>query len=329
MKKIASIVLCLIFGAAILCGCSIKTEELTVYVINTEALYSSAVASFAEQNPDIKLNVVSFESYDDVSERLNTELMSGKGPDVLLFNSLYDTVDPYKLTDSHMLMALDEQVETLNREKYYSAILDAGMMNGHQYYIPFSWNVLQAYSTVETSEQKKYDDLYSAFQAEAELLLNEENYAISSIQFRRSDVMNLFMEIAGTDLIDIESGTIAAQKETVKDVADFVKLFFDNMNKIVNISNKYRNDFAGAVSHYTYLVENYPFMNNLRYYQSVYPKSINSEMFFAAFPQTDSEEITARVIQYGAINGNTKNVENSWKLLRNANSGVDKVWNPF
>lgn len=57
-------------------------------------------------------------------------------------------------------------------------------------------------------------------------------------------------------------------------------------------------------------------MNNLRYYQTVYPKMVIEEMSFAPFERTDGDGLTVQVIQYGAVNANTRNAENAWKLLK-------------
>ena len=323
MKRFVKFLVVVTVIASLFCGCSAQktadaeSSALTVYVVHFEALYKKAVEDFAENNPDIELTVVEFESYDEITERLNTELMSGEGPDVLLFNSLYGSADPYKLSTGQVLLALDEQVEGLAEDAYYSSVINAGKISGHQYFIPFSWNFLQAYSTVETVEERGYDDdLYTALTAEAEAMENDDNFCASSLQLGRADAMNFFMEIAGNELIDMETGKIVEQKEAIKTTADYVKVFYDNFTKIGAISDKYRNDFAGAVSHYTYLLENYPFLNNLRYYQSVYPKYVSEEMYFSPFSQRGSEDVTAQIIQYGAINANTKNAEGAWRLLQ-------------
>ncbi len=317
MKKIKVSVVCVLIALFFLCGCGQKDDTLKVYLVRSEALYNGAIKKFTEDHPEVKLNIVYLESYDEVKERLDTELMSGEGPDVLLFNSLYSAGDPYKLSTGKALLALDEQVEGLPEGSYFEAIMNAGRADGHQYFIPLSWNVLQAYSSEERMEgQKDITDLYSALEAEARALEGDESYGASSLQLGRADVLNLFLETSGSRLIDTESGELSVEKEDFRRIADFVKVFYDNMEKTRTISGRYQNDFAGAVSHFTWLLENYSFMNNLRYYQTVYPKMINEEMSFSLFGQLADEGLTAQVIQYGAVNANTRNAEDAWKLLK-------------
>lgn len=58
-------------------------------------------------------------------------------------------------------------------------------------------------------------------------------------------------------------------------------------------------------------------MNNLRYYQSVYPDAMGQEMYFDVFEQMENPEaVTAQVIQYGAVNANTEQSEEAWSLLK-------------
>lgn len=317
MKKIKVSVVCVLIALFFLCGCGKKDDTLTVYVVRSDALYADAIGKFAEEHPEVKLNIVYLESYDEVKERLDTELMSGEGPDVLLFNSLYSAGDPYKLSTGKALLALDERVEGLAEGSYFETIMNAGRVNGHQYFIPLSWNLPQVYSSQGKAEKVgEGGDLYTALSAEAQALEGDESYGASSLQLGRADVLNLFLETSGSSLIDTESGELSVEKEDFRRIADFVKVFYDNMEKTRTISARYQNDFAGAVSHFTWLLENYSFINNVRYYQTVYPKMINEEMSFSLFGQLAGEGLTAQVIQYGAVNANTRNAEDAWKLLK-------------
>ena len=56
-------------------------------------------------------------------------------------------------------------------------------------------------------------------------------------------------------------------------------------------------------------------MNNLRYYQSVYPRYVAEDMQVLFYGQQDGEGLIAQVVQYGAINANTQNAEGAWELL--------------
>jgi hypothetical protein len=152
---------------------------------------------------------------------------------------------------------------------------------------------------------------------EAAALADDDTMGVSSFQYGRVDGsrMNYFLDVAGVKLIDWQAGQLNDNKEQVQQVAKFVKVVGENQDKNMEIAQRYSKDFMGAVSHFTYLAEDFAFMNNMRYYQSVYPRSVNDEMYFAAYKNLDGG-ITAQVVQYGAISAYTKHENQAWELLR-------------
>jgi len=316
MKKIGLMIL-LVLLSMMFAGCGQK-KSLTVYVVETDALYRQAVKGFAEEYTDQNVEVVSFESYEQMEEQLSAELLSGKGPDVLLFNSRGGGTDPYKLSQSGAVLVLDDFVSGLSQDGYFTQILDAGKMDEKQYFIPLSWNIMQAYSTKETMENKGYynEDFYQSLTSEFQELEDDENHYTASTQFGSSrGLMNYLLEVAGYSVFDQNSGQLVMKKDRVEETAALLKLFYDEAPKRREINVLHKNDFAGAMQDLTFFLEYYPFMHNLRYYQSSFPDTANQEMYYIPVPRRDGSGVNARVIQYGAINANSENKESAWLLL--------------
>ncbi len=166
MKKRIILLLMLSMLAAFLSGCGSK-NTLTVYVCETDKLFNDAILEYNHIYPDEKVKVKTFETYAEMSERLNEELAEGKGPDVVLYNSLFNALDPYQLAVSGKFMPLDEQVAGLSEDTYYKQLLDAGKVNGQQFYLPLSWNVLQVFAA---PEKLTGETLYASVLAEAEAI---------------------------------------------------------------------------------------------------------------------------------------------------------------
>jgi len=297
----------------LLCGCQ-QEDAFEVYAVKTDALYQSALNEYVKEHSGDNLQVTYFDSYEDMESRLKTELMSGAGPDVLLFNCYYQAEDIYKLCEGNTLLVLDKQVKSLSETEYFQGILDAGIINGHQYFIPLSWNVLQLYSPKDKVDENGYVDPYTAVQKEAEVLAAEEDYGPTSLSISRKDRVQLFAEVSGVQIIDLKTGELVVDKEKLREIAEYTKVFYDNMDKMRAITQKYKNDFGGAVSHITFLLEDYPFMNNLRFYETLYPQYTASDMQVMLYEQLEGG-MTAQVVQYGAINANTKNADKAWNLL--------------
>lgn len=290
-----------------------NAEQLTVYIVQEDALYDTAITEYVQEHTKDQIKVEYFETYEDVNDRLQTELMSGKGPDVLLFNSLYSDTDPYKLASSGILLDLDAQMETLQRADYFEEILDAGIVNGKQYYIPLSWNVLQVYAT---EDKVTGNDLYESILQEAEKIADDTSLGLSTYQFFRDDWMNLFMELGGSQVLDAKTGTLQDQKEAVQKTAEFLQVLYGKQEQSNTIGMKYNNDFAGALTHMSFMVENFSMLTHVRFYETLYLRNTQKEMAMSVFTRQDDDGVTAQVINYGAINANTQNAEAAWEFLQ-------------
>ena len=297
------------------CNTGSKSDEkgpLTVYRVESDALYMSALDTYQKENPDLEIKT--FPTYQEMKDQLNTELMSGKGPDVLLYNSLYSENDPLKLANSSAFLPLDEYVKELSPDGYFGTVLEAGKIDGTQYLMPLSWNVPLAYTGKSLAEGQNYLDqiFFDILPAEAKRLESDSEASPCSIQFGRADGINFVAEMAGTPVIN-NNGEIAIDQESFRRVAELTKLLVESNSKIN--AQKYGNDFASVGSHYSFFLENYSFMHNLRFYQVVFHTAFNEDMVMYPIRQPDGG-VTAQVINYGAVNANSKNPDGAWDLLK-------------
>ena len=297
------------------CNAGAKPEEkgpLTVYRVESDALYMSALDTYQKENPDLEIKT--FPTYQEMKDQLNTELMSGKGPDVLLYNSLYSESDPLKLADSGAFLSLDEYVKGLSDDEYFGTILEAGKIEGTQYLLPLSWNVPLAYTSQSLAKEQNYLDqiVFDILPAEAKRLESDSEASPCSIQFGRTDGINFVAEMAGTPVIN-HNGEITIDQESFRHVAELTKLLVESNSKIN--AQKYGNDFASVGSHYSFFLENYSFMHNLRFYQVVFHTAFNEDVMMYPIQQPDGG-VTAQVINYGAVNANSRNPDGAWNLLK-------------
>ncbi len=313
MKKRISLLLMLSMLVALLSGCGSK-NTIKVYVMEADKLFNDAILEYNHNYPDEKVKVETFDNYQEMSERLNKELAEGKGPDVILYNSLFNDVDPYQLAASGKFLPLDEQVAGLSEDTYYKQILDAGKVNGQQFYLPLSWNVLQVYSA---PEKITGENLYDSFIAEAAEIQGNESLALNNYMFFREDWMNFFMEITGSQLFDAATGELTEQKELVKETADFLKdTLYAMYDQNMSILEKYNRSFENSLASISYMMENNSLLVCPRLFETLYKTYHEIDATLSLFERLDGEGITAQVIQYGAINANTKNPESAWKFLQ-------------
>lgn len=138
-----------------------ENNTLAISVISKDQYLDTAVKKFMEQHPGTSIEVTEYtsdpipagririgEKPEDVIKyvtAVNTQLMSGKGPDIMLLSPLpYENYIEKKLLAN--LSDMMENDQSFNLDEYYTKIIDAMKLNGSLCGIPLSvnLNVLQA-----------------------------------------------------------------------------------------------------------------------------------------------------------------------------------------
>ncbi len=152
-------VLCVCALAAGLCSCGTEEkseEEKILRVVADGRLYkkAEAAAGFTEgTNSEIEVEIQQLpekkEERENEIQKLRTEIMAGKGPDVYLLDGNQENGEeflpllenPYQTMQSGALASLDEFMEKdsyWEDNTYHEAILKEGQYDGRQYIIPMS-----------------------------------------------------------------------------------------------------------------------------------------------------------------------------------------------
>lgn len=156
MKKIikksilSSILSILLILSVFICvGCNAdKNEENTITYYHYEPRLSTVYSFIIEynkkySNKDYKINIVEFDDLEEMKSRLSTEIMAGKGPDIITLSELEMlSSSAEKLMKQGVFANLDDIISNDSSENklelsdYNSDILDAGIYEGKRYYMP-------------------------------------------------------------------------------------------------------------------------------------------------------------------------------------------------
>lgn len=154
MKKFVSILLAvvLIFSVLTCVGCEAdKKEKNTITYYHYEpqvSTVSSLIYDYNKKfgNTDYKINVVEFDDMKEMASRLSTEIMAGKGPDIITSGELsLLSLSTEKLIKQGVFANIDdiisnsEDKDKLKLSDYNSNILDAGVYDGKRYFIPVTF----------------------------------------------------------------------------------------------------------------------------------------------------------------------------------------------
>ncbi|MDO5548673.1 MAG: extracellular solute-binding protein [Eubacteriales bacterium] len=118
---------------------AVPEKELTVYTLTESTLLRQAVTAFQKSNPDtyVKLEVGMTGddgvTAEDAIKLLNTNIMAGKGPDVLILDGL--PMDSY--VEKGILEDISDVVDAVEKEDgLFENIRDAYKQDGKQYVMP-------------------------------------------------------------------------------------------------------------------------------------------------------------------------------------------------
>jgi len=291
-----------------------EEHTLSVYVVNPDGLYADALSSFSAQGN--ALDVRTFRSYQAMADALLPE----EGPDVVLYHSMQGELDAQALAQSGMFLPLDSWAGQLDPAVYPAALMDGGKIAGKQYFIPFSYNLIYAYTSQQRMTEMGYnptDSLYGMILAQAEALVDVPDRIPTSRMIYRPDPVNSFFDAAGIRFFDKATGEVTVDKADFEKICRFVKVFYDTAEKNSALSQRFARDFAGAVQSDSFFTEDVSFLNNVRYYQSMF--AVSADRTMVALPyhkQSDPQELCASIVCYGGVTAGTKMPEKAYALLQ-------------
>lgn len=334
-----------------------KTLNLYVYdSYNIDKYLNEAVQRFESDNPGTKINITPFSSMPDVKSsgdtqvanndpntkaksdyinRVNTELMSGEGPDILAM----DVLPYHRYAEGGLLEDIGEYIKNdkeFKQEDYFENILNATKYNGKQYMMPIDYSfdyIVYNKNRLGNAGQKQ---------------LSKESYTIDDLvkigTSANETKSKFFALLSGSGLgTSMDTSTYM-----------FPWLLNMNYNNFVNIAEKKSNFDDGqfaqlleTVNDYTSKGYIYPLsdqdkfmgaeapestfrlLNDSLFYQSLYPKmplygSINSSVGFPSpdevvtgvLKSNDEKVSFSYLAQSYAINKNSKNKELAWKFIK-------------
>ncbi len=131
---------------------SVPSQQLTVYSLNQNMTASKAISMFRKSNPDVyvKQEIGLLGDYgvtkEDAIRNLNTRLLAGEGPDIILM----DEMPMQSYIDKGVLMDLGDVVNELEGENaYFSNVLRTYETDGGLFAVPIRFQIPVLLGTAE------------------------------------------------------------------------------------------------------------------------------------------------------------------------------------
>lgn len=132
-----------------------ESNELVFAVLDgqIDETLSHALQVFKSINPDIKVRVIEAGdlSTEQFHQKINTEMLAGKGPDVFLGSFPFDAYMKQNLLVD--LQEFIQQDQNFNKEDYLESIVELVKFNDKQFVIPINFNFSRLYVNTQILEQ--------------------------------------------------------------------------------------------------------------------------------------------------------------------------------
>lgn len=317
MKKIISafLILQLVFVSFTFSGCHKNTtlndsrclkyytycEDSICDLINKYNKYCTV-----NYNDTYKIEIIKFDSEEEMKLKMSTEIMAGEGPDIF---SLSQKLPFEKLTDSKTIADVNELISEFSYDigidNCDSKIMDAGVIDGKRYFIPLFYSPDVFITTEETLN--KYNLTSSEFSFKAlseELSKNKKEYSL----FGSADDNIAFFYSFLDQYIDFNSGNTEFNSDKFSEDLDSIYSLIKNDTTDENVYYfLYENINNGA----SILYKEMPaFSSIVKTYSCL--KYLGSTPVFVNNYNMDDDSISASTDVGIAVNDNCKNKE---KLL--------------
>ena len=317
MKKIISafLILQLVFVSFTFSGCHKNTtlndsrclkyytycEDSICDLINKYNKYCTV-----NYNDTDKIEIIKFDSEEEMKLKMSTEIMAGEGPDIF---SLSQKLPFEKLTDSKTIADVNELISEFSYDigidNCDSKIMDAGVIDGKRYFIPLFYSPDVFITTEETLNKYNLTSSEFSFKALSEKLSkNKKEYSL----FGSADDNIAFFYSFLDQYIDFNSGNTEFNSDKFSEDLDSIYSLIKNDTTDENVNYfLYENINNGA----SILYKEMPaFSGIVRTYSCL--KYLGSTPVFVNNYNMDDDSISASTDVGIAVNDNCKNKE---KLL--------------
>ena len=168
VKVIITVSVCILMVLTLF-GCNSENDNnnnddlLTIYVVKEHPIIR-LIDKYNDSNKSDKINMVEIQDGDTLNSKLSAELMAGKGPDIVLYDSSYNGISNMEkmmaldvFADYNELIKNDSSDSSIDLKNYNEIVMDSGINNGKRYFVPISYIPNFLITTTKLSDEYSID----------------------------------------------------------------------------------------------------------------------------------------------------------------------------
>ena len=257
MKNKIAIILTLQFIITVFAfsGCGESTASSNSSKLTYCAYYEDAICDIIKRynkyctkhyDESYQIEIVKFESQEEMNIKISTEVMSGGGPDII---SLDQPLPFEKLIENHTFADVDELVNTygsnIDFNDYNTKVMESGIVNRKRYFVPFFYcpNIF-----ISTQEKLKEYDLHFSdfFYKKLSKQLSQEKVSCSLFGNESDNYSFLYSFI--DSYVNFDNKTTNFDTNSFLENIDYIKKLINNDNTNENVYyNLYNSENNGCI----------------------------------------------------------------------------------
>ncbi len=294
-----------------------EKQVLTLAMAYTDWGVRKQVIKFNKESDEYRIKLVDYsalyatqEDYTAGLTRLNTDIASGKTPDIILIDTEMP-IDSYiskgLFVDLKPYMEKDEELDINN---FMPNILEAFSVNGKYYTLVPSYNILTiAAKTSDVGPEKGW----TVKEAQDILASKPEGTEFLPGMTKNEMLINC-MNMAGTQFIDKETGKCSFDSEEFIQTLEFINTFPKEIGEEY-YNDEYWQNYDSMWRDGRVLASTY-YLGDFRSYNYMQKGTFGEKVTLIGFPSGDGDGSVIMPSMQIAISSKSKNKDAAWAFLR-------------
>ncbi len=293
-------------------------KQITFAMVNTNWNVRQEVVKFNKSNEEYRINIINYYSlygseddYNAGLNKLNTDIVSGKVPDIILLeNSM--PVDSYinkgLLEDIKPYIEKDEELDINN---FMPNILEAFSVNGKLYTMVPSYyiNTLVAKTADVGSERG-----WTVQEAMGVMALKPEGTQFID-DGTKDDMLNNCMSMAGSQFVDWEDGVCSFNSDGFIQMLEFINTFPEEIDSSAFTDEYWEN--YDSMWREGKVLTTMTQLSDFRSYNYLEKGTFGEKITMIGFPSASGEGTVIVPTLEIAMSAKSSNKEGAWQFLRN------------
>lgn len=292
-------------------------QVITLAMTSTDWGIRRLAIDFNKKSESYRISILDYDSMygseDDWSAgrtRLNTDIVSGKVPDILLIDNSMP-VDSYISKGLFAdLKPFIEKDEAFSMEDFMPNIIEAFSVDGKLYSLVPSYSIdTLVAKTSEVGKERGW-----TVQEAQELLASKPEGTQFMVNIDRDSMLQYCFTISGSQFIDWEKGTCNFNTDEFIQMLEFFKSFPEEVNWEAMPDDFWEN--YDSMWREGKAIANFASIGDLRNFNSLEKGTFGEEITMIGFPSSDGDGSAIWPNLRFALSDKSKNKDGAWEFLR-------------